>query len=132
MKKFLSATVIALALGIFAPAVTSQAATTTDQTTQPDYITKIETQPVNQENYSTAFNTIDVKDTAVPVYELDNGAIKETAIKASPNSSWTSTTLVETKSGGLYYKVSDNGYISGDEEFVIVGVTLPLFFESQD
>lgn len=132
MKKILCATVIALALGSFAPALTSQAATTADQSTQPDYITEITTNKVNQDNFTTSFNTITVKNTAVPVYEIDNGAIKETARKASPNTNWTSTTLVKTKSNGLYYQVSDNAYISADADYVIVSTTMPLLIQTQD
>ncbi|WP_125772231.1 hypothetical protein [Companilactobacillus furfuricola] len=132
MKKILFASAIALTFGLFTPALTSQAATTADQSTQPDYITEITTNKVNHDNFTTSFNTITVKDTAVPVYEIDNGAIKKTARKALPNTNWTSTTLVKTKSNGLFYQVSDNAYISADAEFVIIGTTMPLFIQTQD
>lgn len=131
MKKIILATAAALSVGFFTPAVITQAATT-DQSTQPDYVTEITTNQVNKDNFTTSFNTITVKDATVPVYELANGAIKETARKASPNTTWTSTTLVKTKSGGLYYQVSNNAYINADTDFVTVSTTMPLLIQTQD
>lgn len=132
MKKVFYASAIALALGIFAPAVTSQATTNSQVDSQPDYIAEIRSSKVNKDNATIPYSTVVVKDQAVPVYEISNGAMKVTNRKAMPKSEWVSINTLTTESGKIYYQVADNSFIFGNLDEVNLVFSMPLLVQMPD